>query len=173
MKENMVLLLTSDPTSLTYDDYLDWCENNEVEPQDENSNSFYEWCGEEAYMIYNDERDNLSYSKLANRMFLVDGTLGLWWGKPAIVPQVCRGLLETIDKCIGNDIDNIDVKADFENGLLVVYAYHHDGTNVFNLRMLNKNGEKWAESAENRGDNIIYNQRWWTKIKKWGDIFEC
>jgi hypothetical protein len=81
--------------------------------------------------------------------------------------------LETIDKCIGNDIDNINVKADFENGVIIVYAYHHDGTNVFNLHLLNKNGEKWAESAENRGDNITYNQRWWTKIKKWGDIFEC
>ncbi len=122
-------------------------------------------------MIYNDERDNLSYSKLANRTFLVDGSLGLWWGTPTIEPQVCCGLLETIDKCIGRDIENIEVKADFESGVLVVYAYHHDGTNIFKLRMLNKNGEKWAESANNRGDVLEYNQRWWSKIRKWSDIF--
>lgn len=147
-----------------YKEYVEWCEDNELTVHEENSSEFFDWCNTESQRNYDSDREWLAECKIGNRAFLVTGRLGLWWGKPEIDTQYSQGLLETIDKCIGKDIEDVTVLLDIQSGVIRVYAYHHDGTNMYELHLLNKNGERWAESCEERGDEIKFNNKWWTKI---------
>ena len=147
-----------------YEEYVEWCEDNELPVHEATSSEYFEWCYTQNQLNYIRDREWLADCKIGNRAFLVTGRLGLWWGKPEIVAKCSHGLLETIDKCIGRDIEDVTVLLDTQSGVIRVYGYHHDGTNTFELHLLNKNGEKWVESCEERGDEIKFNNRWWTKI---------
>lgn len=162
-----------------YSEYLDWCEANEIEPAEENSNDYYHWCAEEANINYECDMDNLMYSELKNRTFVIEGTLGLWWGRPTIEPVVVNGIVEAIRKCIGRDTNDIDAELNTKDGVIYVNSCHHDGTNCFTLKMLNKNGEKWIEAAiekwrmnHEKGEDFELNNRYWTKLKSIYDIWK-
>jgi hypothetical protein len=169
-KQKIYTLVNTDVTKYTYQDYLDFCECNEIEPQMEDSNDFWEWCSEQADFDLECEKENMNVGKIGNRDFLISGHLGLWNGKPQIKYVVVHGLVNAIEKC-WRGCDDGDAKLNTESGVIEVHGYHHDGTNCFELRLLNKNGEKWAENAENRYEDIEFNNRWWTKIKDIREVF--
>lgn len=163
-------ILTTD-NGLTYEDYIDWCECNETEPKGRNSEEYFDFLYETDAMYYEDDRIDLKYSKLNERSFIIDGSLGLWDGRREIKPVICNGLLNAIDKCIGS-CDAVDVKLNTKDGVIYVKAPHHDGTNCFTLRLLNKNGEKWAETQKDCYNCIEdYNNHWWSKIKSIEEIW--
>ena len=171
--------LVSTRCEFEYSEYLDWCEWNNVEPAEENSNGYYEWCAEEAQNNYDCDMDNLMYSELKDRTFAIEGTLGLWWGRPTIEPVVVNGIVPAIKRCFGRDINDIDAELNIKDGVIYVQAHHHDGTNCFTLKMLNKNGEKWIEAAiekwrmnHEKGEDFELNNRYWTKLKSINDVWK-
>lgn len=120
-----------------YSSYLEYCEANEFEPQGENSNDYWDFVSDCRTMEIEDMRDNMKYSKQCNEPVLITGSLGLWNGSPSIYPTRCETLYEAIQRCFGSCDD---LKVEYENGVVYVKAYHHDGTNCFEIHKLSKKG---------------------------------
>jgi len=81
--------------------------------------------------------------------FIITGELGLWNGKRAIYPHRCITLKQALMKC-AEKMNHFRV--DYQDGTLICYGYHHDGTNVFEIngfsasRMLAKHRELYDDS---------------------------
>jgi len=121
-----------------YEDYLEYCEDMDIEPHDEYSDEYYEWCADETYTNFECDMDNIKYCKQYNVPVAIEGTLGLWWGKPTIEAVVMDNVYDAIMECIEN-CDYITIE--FDNGVINVYATHHDGTNCFTIHALSNKGK--------------------------------
>jgi len=63
----------------------------------------------------------------------ITGTLGLWNGKKEIIPEKETDLETAIKRCIGDNTE--ELKISDVDGKLIVECSHHDGTNVFDIRL--------------------------------------
>ena len=178
-KKETYTLVTTDSTQFKYTEYLEYCEDNGIEPEPDGSVEYYDWCADEAQINYDCDMDNLMYSELKDRTFVIEGILGLWWGRPTIKPVVIKGIVAAIKKCFGRDINDIEVELNTKDGVIHIQSHHHDGTNFFTLKMLNKNGEKWIDSAiekwrmtKEEGEDFELNNHYWTKLKSINDIWK-
>jgi hypothetical protein len=63
--------------------------------------------------------------------YVITGQLGLWTGTHNIYPTYCATLETALMKC-ANRMDHFRV--DINNGVITAYCYHHDGTNVLEIR---------------------------------------
>ena len=82
--------------------------------------------------------DNLD-SNIYNDECVVIGSLGLWNGRKDINPTREDTLAEAIKHCCHNcDYSRIEIV----DGYVEVTSAHHDGTNVFEIHILNKRGQK-------------------------------
>ena len=165
--EEMAYLLASDQ-GLSYEDYREWCEENDVTPAPEGSSEYYDWEAEENASYLASDIDNLKYA-LRGRHFVVIGKLGLWWGSPVIMPEVMDDIEEVVRR-IGED--SIDARYDTE--CMHFTASHHDGTNCFRVYIVKP--EVDIEQLQNRIDKLeydfdpqknSYDYRWFEKITDW------
>lgn len=136
-------------TQKLYDDYnIEFDELREVYAQitddntilnsRDNDSAFIEWVfGEYLNTEWTDLLDNIKYSKYGNIPCVVVGTLGLWNGRKNIYPTKCDDLVTAINKCAGSASNVIVI---LNNGCIEVNAKHHDGTNCFEIHLLNKLG---------------------------------
>ena len=136
-KHGTFTLADTDASGFEYEDYKEWCEDNGIEPGDENSDEFWDWCREEADFNWESDLENIRYCKEYNIPVLITGHLGLWWGKPEIQPVYKESVYDAVMDCI-RDMDGASVK--YEDGVINVYAYHHDGCNCFTIKALSKKG---------------------------------
>lgn len=113
-----------------YEDFL------AEEEYTEDSISFEEWKEDELDEEWNDMLENIKYGGL-NSKCVIEGTLGLWNGRKTIIPCVCDTLTEAIVKCVG---EGLSIEISLENGSVKVLSSHHDGTNEFEIHILNKKG---------------------------------
>ena len=117
------------------DEYLDYCDCNDIEAEDEIPMDFI-------HRIFEDEWfglfDNLELDK-NNTECVVLGSLGLWYGRRDIIPTRENTLADAIKKCVSG-CDYTCVK--IVDGHIEVKAIHHDGTNEFEIHILNKLGQK-------------------------------
>ena len=120
----------------SYSEYVDYClECLNEEPQDENSDDYWNWVRETQQQDFDDLLSNLTYSDESNVPVVITGSLGLWNGRPTIRPVVCDNLHDAILKCLGSCDD---IKVTLDNGVVNVIAYHHDGRNCFTVHKLSK-----------------------------------
>lgn len=117
------------------DEYIDYCDCNDIEVEDEIPMDFI-------HRIFEDEWfglfDNLELNK-NNTECVVLGSLGLWYGRRDIIPTRENTLADAIKKCVSG-CDYTCVK--IVDGHIEVKAMHHDGTNEFEIHILNKLGQK-------------------------------
>ena len=137
-KHGKFTLATTDVEGFTYDEYLDFCEANDIEPGSDTSLEFYDWCAEEANINWEDDMCCIKACKEYGVPVLITGTLGLWWGRPEIEPVRQESVYEAIQKCMGG-ADTVTVE--WEDGQINVYAGHHDGCNCFTIKALSKKGQ--------------------------------
>jgi hypothetical protein len=166
------ILLSTDTDQYTYEDYKEWCDECDVDCiYEEGSTEFYDWVHEQIDEDIRCDKINMRDSKYAERNFIITGTLGLWNGHPDIQPVFCHGLCEAIDKCIsGNDIWDYDVFINDDEDFITVHAKHHDGTNVFEIHMLTREGtEAWEKAYEEYeygdADFPELKEEWFEKIE--------
>lgn len=138
-------LVDTDACQFEYESYEEFCEGNGIEPQGEDSDDFYDWCSEEAEEQYNCDMDNIRYCKEYNVPCIITGNLGLWDGSHEIVPERMDTIYDAIERCWDRD-GNLQVN--FEDGKIVVYHSHHDGTNIFTIYALTESGEKKFDDYE-------------------------
>lgn len=116
------------------DEYLDYCDCNDIEVEDEIPMDFI-------YRVFDDEWsglfDNLEINKY-NTECVVLGSLGLWNGRRDIIPTREKTLADAIRKCVDcSEYACIKIV----NGHIEVKGIHHDGTNEFEIHILNKLGQ--------------------------------
>lgn len=121
-----IIATTSDRYS--YEDYLDYCEGNRMTPAEDGSAVFYEWCQEDAESCFLEDLENIK--EFYDEPVIVRGTLGLWDGKHEIVPSRKESVYDAIKDCYSG-CEDVDVE--WDDGVIVVRAYHHDGCNVFEI----------------------------------------
>ena len=108
-------------------------------PTDEDRWDFIQTENEDAY---NDFCENVDKVQGA---WLLTGTLGLWSGRREVYAT-----FDTLHQAIVaaySDCDDIRIVED-RRGKVVIYAYHHDGINVFELRKLSahtNNFHNWSK----------------------------
>lgn len=126
-----------DTDDFTREDYEAYCEDNGIEPGDDEE--FLDWCAEETQFNYEADMDNIESCDEYNVPVALTGTLGLWWGHPEIRPERFESVADAIRRCvIGSDCE--DVLAEFNDGVITVDCYHHDGCNSFTIKALSKKG---------------------------------
>ena len=134
------LAQTDTEEAFTYEDYLAWCEENDITPCGEDSGDFYDWREEEARNNWDADLMNIEYCKEYNVPVVIRGELGLWDGKHTILPERKESVIDAIERCVGGgDIHNALVE--WNDGVITVEAYHHDGCNIFTISALSKKGQ--------------------------------
>ena len=118
-------------------DYEEWCEENGRETGDESD--FFEWCAEETQHNFDADMCNIQYCKEYNVPVVVMGSLGLWWGRPTIKPERYESVVDAIRDCM-NRSDCYDAHAEYNDGVILLDCYHHDGCNTFTIKALSKKG---------------------------------
>lgn len=155
MKKNYKTVLIDTTWIPPYEDYVDFCKNNGIEPSEENSDDYWEYVSDSHENDWDYLRLNLGHgSDNANEPCVITGTLGLWNGNKTVLPVRCETLFAAIKRCFGQSIDNI--VAIWEDGEVHVTAYHHDGENHFTINRLSKRGlqasEHWHNNVSSKED---------------------
>ena len=159
-----------------YDDYVEFCESNDLEPAEKNSVEYWKWVDEEIETNIECDLKNMKFSKIRDNFFVVTGCIGRWDGTPTIRPKVVRGLKNLIEHLWGSGDRHFRIDLDTKRGIITSRIWHHDdptGKTQLEARMLNRNGMRWLEAAEYRYEeaDIQLNNRWWTKITDIGMIY--
>ena len=169
MSKKIFTMLDTYSTSYEYSDYVDFCEANEITPEPENSNAYWEWVSDERQREIDDFMLNLRYAKINEEPVLITGTLGLWNGRKEIYPMLLESseyeqdsngkwryknpaIRKAVEKCM-HGVD--DVKVEYNNGEIIVNGYHHDGTNILTIHKLNDKGKRTVFNAKEKGKQIV------------------
>ena len=162
MKRNYISCNLYDSTcGYSYEEYLEYCEGNDIKPSPMDSMKFYEWCGMMRDWDWDDFKSNMEYSKYANMPCMITGKLGLWNGTHDIKPEKENNLMDAIIRCYGSCND---IEVNLKDGYLEVNAYHHDGANCFEIHLLSKKGIERVECAERNWDDYDIKPYWFKKI---------
>jgi hypothetical protein len=103
------------------------------------------------------DMENIEDCKAYNVPVVVMGTLGLWWGRPEIKPERYESVADAINDCIVRS-DTQDAHVEFNDGVILVDCYHHDGCNSFTIKALSKKGiaKQYAEYKEHDFKRLPY-----------------
>lgn len=146
-KKKVKFVLFDTMEDFSYEDYKEDCICNNREPQGEDSQDYWDYVSYMRQTYYEEAMSEVKHAKELNTPVLITGTLGLWNGRPNIYPQRDENVHDAIQRCWGRDIQDMDVT--FEDGVFYVKAYHHDGTNCFEIHKLSKRGinvtEDWYQ----------------------------
>lgn len=127
------------------DSFIDWCEINDITYAGEGTDMYYinslgkkvtfwSWFYEELMtdeeMIWDNFKTAMKYRTLN---CVVTGQLGLWDGGHEIYPTCMLDLLDAVYKCL-KDAINYSIVVD--NKVMTIENHHHDGTNVFEIRLI-------------------------------------
>ena len=132
--KRITCLDTSNYNGYVYEDYVDYCGDNNLKIGEEDSKDFYDWQARMRDYDVEDFWDNLKNTDFGECE--VSGSLGLWWGTPNIEPKRFDNLYDAVRECIDNS--TLDLCVYLENGILYVDAIHHDGTNSFVIKPMIK-----------------------------------
>lgn len=156
-KENETQLLYDSTREVDYTEYLEYCEENDIEPQGEDSDGYYEYVSDIRAWEWEIFLSNIHYSEVNDYAWIIVGTLGLWDGKHTIIPTVEESLEDAILSCIGQ----YDCHAIIEQcgNTISVEIIHHDGRNSFELHALSEDGaerfRKHGEVSLKRKENVV------------------
>lgn len=148
-----------DTDDFTREDYIGFCEDNGLEAGagDYFEEGFRDWCAEQTQVNYESDMDNIESCDEYNVPVALTGTLGLWWGRTEIRPERFESVADAIQRCIiGSDCR--DILVEFNDGVITVECYHHDGCNSFTIKALSKKGvaKQFADYKEHDFKRLPY-----------------
>lgn len=109
----------------------------------------------------NDLFANLKYSKWNDCPCVIVGHAGLWNGNREIVPMRAETLSDALRTAMQGNYQ-FYAEVTMQDGYITVSKHHHDGTNVYDIHLLNAKGRKvnHKENAERLSDS-----KYWSLIK--------
>lgn len=147
----------------SYEEYKEMCEDYGWPVQEEGSAGYWDdihHCTENDWDCF---KDNFAYGPYKNAKCMITGNLGLWNGHPSITPVLCDNILDAVKKCIsGRSIEDWDIKS--VDGHIEVNAYHHDGTNAFQIHLLSKRGLEEVERPKYCYEDYEPKPYWFKKL---------
>ena len=158
----MITLYDNNFSLYSYNDYKKYCEDNDLPLCSEDSEQYNNWLNDSLESDYKDFRSTIDNCKITNRNFIIDCYIHLW-NRKIENSYVVTSLPNTISNCF-RGCDHVTVKLTNE-GFINITASHHDGTNFFTIKMLNKNGERWAEATHRNQKDLEYTKYWISPIK--------
>lgn len=90
--------------------------------------------------------ESLEYSDVAQRPCVVCGTVGTWRGDRVICTKRFDNMVGALHACVDKCYE---VEISQRSSNILVDVYHHDGTNHFEIHVLN---DKGVRADENRCD---------------------
>ena len=120
------------------EDYEMWCEDNGYDFEEVTDSDFYAWCEDEEAMDFQNILDECKYSKFKNIAVVVEGSVGLWYGRREVEQTKCDNFVDAIYKCMGRSCEIDEIKV-IDNHFEVT-AIHHDGRNYFDIYFLSELG---------------------------------
>ena len=141
-KQNEIVLLDTDSSKYTLEDIRVWKEDDSIE---EDSEEYWDAVNDMIDLEIEDFKTDAAFDFDLGEC-LVMATAGLWNGyrDGAGIRTITSG--QDILNCLSKDCDQCRVVLN-ENGL-VMYGYHHDGTNVYTFYKLNNKGVEYWEKHE-------------------------
>lgn len=126
---------------VSYEEYKENCEANEREPQDEDSQDYWNYVNDTLQLEHDDFKGNMKHSKLFP--MVAWGYDDLWNGQ-----RYGGKVLKSVDDLLGlfSSCDNIKIWQDKDG--MHINGYHHDGTNHADIKIINKRGQEWLSKHE-------------------------
>ena len=149
-KQDVVVLLDTTSNNISIKDVRDWKDDKTIE---EYSHEYWEAVNEMSEEELEDFRSDAAFD-FDLGYCLVKSTAGLWNGNRDGVGIRMIESGKDILNCLSRDCDNVKVVLN-EDGL-VMYGYHHDGTNVYKFYKLNDKGvEYWKVHEDDYNESKI------------------
>lgn len=153
MKKKTPIVLLDSAREVSLDEITEHCKSNECEVPAEDSQEYWELVEQFRTWDSEDFRDDCAYNFGLGKC-LVTGYAGLWDGRHAggTIIDLNKGgdLFQLVSRC-----DDIKVVIDPDDGL-VVYGYHHDGTNRYVVRQLNKRGLNYIANWDDMNSRTLH-----------------
>lgn len=118
--------------------YQEWLDINGLSVEE--APAFSDWLVDEKALDWNDFEDEIKDFEDC----VCFGTIQKWNGRYNIKQTVFNTVLSAIEKCI-NEADFVEIK--WCSGHIEIEAAHHDGTNTFQIYLLNDKGINAGERA--------------------------
>ena len=163
MARKEVLFNEEDYTREYYLDTLKMLKEDDVDCdwEEDNDTDFMDWESTQKGYDFDDLIMYLNYSTIKYKMCVIVGSVGTWRGRFEIVPCFCKDIETAISKCV----EGCEVRSIIRKGNHIeVNVCHHDGSNSFNIFVLNDLGE--SRYREN-GKVSIHNSQNTFKIPKY------
>lgn len=112
---------------------------------------FYETTADEDEEFWDGFRKAIKKEPLNTRCVIL-GTCGTWMGNRTIVPTLVDNLYDAVIKCL-TDCDYY--KLTIKDNVLHVEGTHHDGTNSFDIRLVNSDNYDKINYWDNEKDGDI------------------
>ena len=141
-KQNEVVLLDTTSSNVPVEVVRNWKDDETIE---EDSDEYWEAVNEMSDVELEDFKSDAAFN-FDLGYCLVKATAGLWNGNSDGVGIRVIESGEDILNCLSRDCD--DVKIVLNEDGLVMYGYHHDGTNVYKFYQLNDKGVEYWEKHE-------------------------
>lgn len=126
------IILSYDPTNFSYEDYVEFCKDNDIEPEEDNSEDFWNWVSDTANFYFEDDLCNIKNCDAYAIPVRLNGSLGLWNSNPDIEENIYDNVYDALKKILDVNFDyTINVK--WVNGKITISQSHHDGTNYFEI----------------------------------------
>ena len=146
-----------------YDDYKEFCEEMGYPVHPYDSPGYWDAVRRQQDNDWEDFQANMGCSGLNNQPCMITGTLGLWNGRPDIIPVKCDSIMEAIEKCLNNSY-SYECDIVLNDGHLDVNIHHHDGTNCFEIWLLSKKGQREVERPVYKWEKDYEPKRDWFKL---------
>ena len=146
-----------------YFETIEMLKENDIECdwEEDNDTDFMDWESTQKDLDFDDLIINLNHSSIKDKLCAIVGSVGTWRGNFEIEPYFCKDIETAIYKCVeGCEIRSIIRKGNH----IEVNVYHHDGSNSFNIFVLNDLGET---RYRNNGEVSIHNSQNTFKIPKY------
>lgn len=152
-QKNGAWLIDSD-TEFNYEDYVQYCDDEGIEPAAEDSDEHRRWEETQRQAYYEDDLANCRASSILGKArFFLTGVLGLWNGRKEIVPVIYDDFDAMMRDVIGND--QCTLRATYDTRCITFTVSHHDGTNVFHAFLIRPEAD--TERLQSRIDDGLVN----------------
>lgn len=133
------ILATTRSDGYTYEDYIEYCDGNNIPHMGKESEDYLDWLEEEAGINYEEDLENIRIFAKYNLPVLISGYDGLWDGKHCVAPTKADSVYDAIKRITSVNYHCI-IDIEYEDGEINVYLSHHDGTNVYTINALSAHG---------------------------------